>query len=47
MKRIIFWNKEEFGNIFQEKNELATHMEQVKKTMIWEGRLEQLIEEET
>jgi hypothetical protein len=35
--KLKIWNKEEFGNVFQEKKDLATKMEQVQQDMIHEG----------
>jgi hypothetical protein len=42
-QKLEIWNKEEFGNIFQGKKEIASQMEQVQQAIIHEGRIEQLI----
>jgi hypothetical protein len=36
-QKLEIWNKEEFGNIFQGKKEIASQMEQVQQAIIREG----------
>ena len=40
------WNKEEFGNIHQEKNNLERQMAFIQQDMILNGRMDRLVEEE-
>jgi hypothetical protein len=44
--KIKVWNKEIFGNIFKDKQELEEKMEQIQQQMIENGLLEILIFEE-
>jgi hypothetical protein len=45
-QKLKAWNKEEFGNIFQAKNQLTMKMEHIQQKMIQTGRIDQLIQEE-
>ena len=44
--RIKKWNKEEFGNIMEDKQKLEKEMESLQQQMIMEGRTEESISKE-
>lgn len=44
--RIKKWNKEEFGNILEDKQKLEGEMESLQQKMIMEGRTEESINRE-
>eukprot|EP00253_Pinus_taeda_P023904 PITA_23904 len=46
-QKIRKWNKEDFGNIFEEKQKLERAMEEVQQKNIWEGRNEERCQEES
>ena len=44
--KIKKWNKEEFGNIPEEKHKLEKEMEEIQQRIITEGRTEERCKEE-
>jgi hypothetical protein len=45
-QQLKLWNKEEFGNIFQAKQQIIKQMEHIQQTMIQNGRTDQLVQDE-
>lgn len=44
--KIKIWNKEEFGNIFEDKTRIEIHLQKVREKVFMFGYIEQLMEEE-
>lgn len=45
-RKLKTWNKEEFGNIHKDKEQLQIAMKRIQQKIIEEGRTEELMQEE-
>jgi len=45
-KKLKKWNKEEFGHIIKDQNEINKCMAEFQQQTIYEGRSEELVQEE-